>query len=398
MLARVIRCFFIILISIAILLTTLVGKLAAQSFFKHPGILVSIEQLDYVKQRITAGEEPWSSVFDVVKQDSLAKLDYQPDPWFAVNCGSYSRPNWGCSDEIKDARAAYTQALLWYYSGDKVYAENAINIINAWSYNFTGGHSGANEVLQASWAGALWPRAAEIIRHTYDGWKNKDVQQFENMLRMQYLPSVTKSIVCYHGNWLAASIEARANIAIFLEDIKLYRKAIRMWRESVPAYIYLESDGILPRQLPGCWRNKQKLIAYWQGQRTFVNGLTQETCRDLEHMAYALAGFINVAETAYIQGLDLYGEQEERFTSVMEFHTKYKNKGSIPHYICNREFKLDMKGTLEIAYNHYAVRRSNRKDLPHTWQWLSERWPAKGHFHYVWEILTHGNIGNAGID
>ena len=40
-----------------------------------------------------------------------------------------------------------------------------------------------------------------------------------------------------------------------------------------------------------------------------VNGICQETCRDLGHTQYGMASTLNAAETARIQGVDLYGAQ-----------------------------------------------------------------------------------------
>ena len=45
----------------------------------------------------------------------------------------------------------------------------------------------------------------------------------------------------------------------------------------------------------------------WHGQRDFArSGLCQETCRDLGHVQFGFATLINTAQTAYLQGLDLY--------------------------------------------------------------------------------------------
>jgi hypothetical protein len=43
-----------------------------------------------------------------------------------------------------------------------------------------------------------------------------------------------------------------------------------------------------------------------------VNGVSQETCRDFGHLSYGLASTFNVAETALIQGVDLYTPNADR--------------------------------------------------------------------------------------
>jgi hypothetical protein len=361
--------------------------------FQHPGILVGVKQLEFVKKMILEGKEPWISAFNRAKNDAFGSLDYKPKPWTKVECGSYSNPNYGCSDESNDSSAAYTQALLWYYTGNENYAKKSIEIMNAWSNTLKSGHTNSNAPLQASWVAEKWPRAAEIIRYSYSGWDKKDMKQFEVMLKKQYLPNIEAMGSCYVTNWKASGIEGRLNIAIFLEDKILYNKAIDMWRKLVPSAIYLKADGLLPIQPPGCSKDEAKLIKYWFGQTTFVDGMSQEICRDLEHTAYGLSAIINIAETTHIQGLDLYGEQAERITKAMEFHTIYQNGNMIPAWLCKGNLQKNTNGTFEIGYNHFVNRLGY--NLPETEKWLLApgRRPTKGYFPFLWETLTHADTG-----
>ncbi len=143
------------------------GKPAKPAGFLHPGIIVNRVQLDEIKKRVATSVQPQKDAFDKMKVSPLASLDYTPHPWATVECGERSSPNLGCKDEEGDAQAAYTQSLLWSITGNEVYAKNAIKIMNAWSDKLIGGHTNANAEVQASWAGSIWPRAAEIIRYTY---------------------------------------------------------------------------------------------------------------------------------------------------------------------------------------------------------------------------------------
>lgn len=125
--------------------------------------------------------------------------------------------------------------------------------------------------------------------------------------------------------------------------------------------------------------------------------MATETCRDLEHNNYGVAAIINAAETAKLQGVDLYGEQRERITKAMEFQTQYQNGKPVPPWLCDGELKyLGTNGTLDIGYNEYAVRES--MVLPQTRQFLETTRPTIGRFHYLWETLTHGLTGLASSD
>lgn len=227
------------------------GKPARPAGFVHPGILVNREQLSEIKKRVAAGMEPQKSAFDAMKASPLAALEYTPHPWATVECGSYSNPNFGCKDEEGDAQAAYTQALLWSITGNEAYAKNAIRIMDAWSSTLTGGHTNANAEVQASWAGSIWPRAAEIIRYTYKGWPEPDIVKFQNMLTTQYLPSLIHG-TCENGNKELTMSEAIVNIGVFNDNRGAFDFGVKMWRGRAPAYIYLKTDGPKPIEPVGC--------------------------------------------------------------------------------------------------------------------------------------------------
>lgn len=140
--------------------------------FRHPGGLVDRAQLDFVKARIADGTAPWKAAFDKAKASKWAVPTYAPQPLAVVQCGPYSNPNVGCSEERSDAIAAYTQALLWYFTGEPAFAQKSIEIMNAWSATLTG-HTGHNAPLQSAWASSVWPRAAEIIRYTSGRWRRR---------------------------------------------------------------------------------------------------------------------------------------------------------------------------------------------------------------------------------
>jgi hypothetical protein len=62
-----------------------------------------------------------------------AALNRAPEPRAVVECGSYSNPNRGCTDERQDAIAAYADALAWYITRDERYARKVIELMDAWS-------------------------------------------------------------------------------------------------------------------------------------------------------------------------------------------------------------------------------------------------------------------------
>lgn len=364
------------------------------SGFVHPGILVDRAMLDFVKQGIAAGKQPWKSALAKVEASSLASKSYTPHPWATVECGSYSNPDYGCTDEKHDSAAAYTQALLWYYTGDSTYRDNAIKIMNAWSSTIQA-HTNSNAPLQSAWVAEEFPRAAEIIRYTSSAWSASDVQQFADMLTNVYLPEVENGSSA-NGNWELSMIEATMNIGIFTDDHAVFDKAVKMWRARTPAYIYLTSDGSTPVPPPTGNKTGSALTKYWYNQTTLVDGLCQETCRDLGHVQYGLAAMINAAETARIQGVDLYKEQETRIVAGLEFEAKYLDGASVPSWLCGGTLNSVSPDPMwEIAYNAYATTMG--ASLPETQQLVQRIRPTGQTHHMAWETLTHGDIGGVGL-
>ena len=359
--------------------------------FVHPGILVNQAMLDFVKAEIAAGVEPWKSALAKAQASRFGQLSYTPHPRAAVDCGSGSLPDNGCSDEKNDALGAYTHALLWAYTGNEANAKKAIGIMNAWSAALTE-HTNSNAPLQSAWAAEVFPRAAEIIRYTYIGWPSDEVNRFGKLLNDVYLPQVVHGSAS-NGNWETSMIEATLNIGVFNDDSASFEQGLKMWRERTPAYIYISKDGATPVAPPRGNKTGLALTKYWYGQSIMLDGLGQETCRDLRHLQYGLAGIINSAETAHLQGVDLYGEEAERLQAGLEFHAKYLNGAAAPATLCGGTLTDDDANPMwEIALNHFVTRRGVA--LPETQKLALKLRPTGTDHHTAWETLTHAAVGD----
>lgn len=375
----------------------------AVSPFMHPGIKVNVHYMSTFVGR-NLDKEPWKSAFEKVVNDYLSRgsKNWQPKPRHQVECGAYSNPDLGCTDETRDAQAAYGQALLWIITGDRDYAATSIRILDAWSANLTQGHVGENARLQASWAGSVFTCAAEILAHTDAGWSSQGQQAFKTMLKTQFQPIIEKLFYgegwlrdIWASNWRATGIEALYYIAIHTDDLALAARSLQFWKDHLVAQIYLETDGPVPRLLPNWSRQptEEEFKVAWGRPWRFIDGLNIETCRDFAHTAYGLASTINVAETALMHGIDLYQDTEtqaeQRLTKAMELHCGYENIALMPDLSTQYSgFKLSAQWTFEIAYTHYAVRLG--RHLPQTRAFIARHRPAQGDFHYMWETLTHG--------
>jgi hypothetical protein len=377
--------------------------------FHHPGILATAQQLDFVKTKIAGGAEPWSAAFKTVQASPLGQLSYKATPFASVDCGrSSNNPRNGCKEEQTDVQAAYTHALIWYFTRNEAHAQKAIEIMDAWSAVLKT-HTASNAPPQSGWTGAVFPRAAEIIRHTYGKWPADRVARFATMLKTAYLPITLKGArdpfgskqLVPNGNWEAVMIEASVGIAVFTDDRVAFDRAIAMWRERLPSYMYMKSDGALPVSPPlqpnATPYTAEQIHEYWGGQTEFnADGMGQEMCRDAHHLEYGYAAMANVAETARIQGIDLYGPQKQRIVAAYEFATQFLAGDPIPSWLCGG--KLDLKGAIhnwEIGYNHFANRLGI--PMPNTKRYIAKIRPTDANHHMIWETLTHAEVGGAGL-
>lgn len=362
---------------------------AAPAAFVHPGVTVSKGQLDFARGKVLAGAQPWKGAHDQMMASRYADLNRTPKPRATVECGSYSNPDHGCTDEREDAIAAYTDALAWYVTRDARYAQKAIQLMDAWSATITS-HTNSNAPLQTGWAGSSWPRAAEIIKYTYTGsWANSG--RFATMLRNVYLPVVIKGSNS-NGNWELSMTEAAVGISVFLEDKASYDTAMAKFRTRTAAYVYLASDGSVPKTVPSQHLDTTaKIVSYWQGQSTFVTGLTQETCRDFTHTGYGISAISHVAETSRIQGQDLYGtDVGERLRQALGLQSKYQLGTAVPSWLCGGSLKLGLGPVTEVGYtalhNRLGIAMTNTQTLTR-----NNRPAGSNNLFVAWETLTHGD-------
>ena len=202
---------------------------------------------------------------------STPSLTRTPQPRATVECGSYSNPNYGCTDEREDAIAAYTDALAWYVTRDEPVRQEGHR--SSWTpgRRVIKDHTNSNAPLQTGWAGSSWPRAAEIIKYTYTAsWPNSG--RFATMLRNVYLPEVINGSNS-NGNWELSMMEAAIGISVFLED----KDRLRQGDGEVPRPRAAPTStwpptATLPKTVPARTSTPAaKIVSYWQGQSTFVD-------------------------------------------------------------------------------------------------------------------------------
>jgi len=163
--------------------------------FIHPGLYNSqVELAEIYRQVHLSGSNPIKDALLAVlnakassaanKNIPYASLNWKPDPVKIVWAKSKDKMRM-----FDDGRAVYTHALLWAATGNKLHADKAIEILNAWSAIFEDVKTKNGDIynsLLSSWSANHWVAGAEIIRHykhcgKLAGWKDVEIRRFEKM-------------------------------------------------------------------------------------------------------------------------------------------------------------------------------------------------------------------------
>jgi hypothetical protein len=370
----------------ALLLAPLTALHASSAItFVHPGALNSRTDLDFVKAKIEAGEQPWKGECERMKSSSYATRG----PHGLTNINSNS------NDAIisrEDAIAAYTQALLWYFTQDETYARRTIAILKSWK-NLQGFTAGSDQDrLQAGWIGAVLAPAAEIMR-LYPGWTGIEIGELQAMFTRAFYPQL-KTASSWNGNVDLTQIDAMIAISVFNEDESLFNEGLARLKIRSPAYFYLASDGLRPHPIAGDGGNLNK---FWSNPLKWIDGLTQETCRDNgHHSQFALGSALHAAEVAWHQGVDVYSENQNRYTAAMELLATQLLSGSMQGVCTNDTATADRYDTWEVGYHHYHNRAG--VEMPSTRKLIMEQirpQASRTDWNLNYETLTHADLPSA---
>jgi hypothetical protein len=355
----------------------LAGSASAAMTWVHPGALDSKAELDFVKAKIAAGAEPWTSQLAKMKDADGGLLKVA-----TPEVNMLSQANEALSRD--DARRAYGNALDWYYTGDVAAANRAIAILNAWTVLQSINYGSDQSKLEAGWVGSLFGPAAEIMLG-YSGWQAADIEKVRAMFKRAFYP-VLNTASTWNGNVDLHQISAMMAIAVFNEDETEFNLAVTRLAARMPRYFYLTTDAT-PTQ------------DSWFSPAQWLNGLTQETCRDNNHHSqFGMSGAFGAMETAWHQGVDLYSTYQTRMVAVEELMALQSFSGSMQGACSNNAASADVYATWEIGYNHLH----NRKGIamPNTKAMIEGKVRSVnsngGSWSIFYETLTHAEVGGSG--
>jgi hypothetical protein len=140
---------------------------------------------------------------------------------------------------------------------------------------------------------------------------------------------------------------------------------MKLFQQTVPSIIYLESDGDLPHAARGQSSSASALKSRWFGQQSWGNpgqsGQIQETCRDLTHTGYSISSISHILETTRIQGLDQYsGDLSTRLRFSLGFHALFEEGVKPPSWLCqDKGLTRDLSSVMEIGFSAMNYRLGN---------------------------------------
>jgi parallel beta-helix repeat protein len=309
-------------------------NLSAAQQFKHPGIHQTQADLDFMKQQVLKGEQPWKNAFDSLKANT--DLNFVVKAHAHVLRGSYGRPNIGGDDLSKGSKLAYSCALLWYLTGEKEYAIKAIEILNSWSATLWDFDYNDAKLL-AAWTGHQLCNAAEILRFSDSGWQKSDQEQFTHMLMTVYYPLIRYYFPKANGNWDGAIIHSILAIAVYTDNREMFDNGINH-------FLYGPVNGSIFKYI-------------------WPSGQCQETTRDQAHVQLGLGEFAGAAQVAWTQDVDLFSIAGNRIALGFEYTAGFLIGEKPQSYGTISERAKTIRDDYEYVYQHYT---SQGVDVPFT--------------------------------
>ncbi len=366
----------------------LAGALVALAFlpvahagFKHPGCLSTEADLIRMKEKVAAGEEPWKSSWDKLVKNTDNFVNNGPGVQSPIKAGG------GGENYIRLARdcaKVYQLALRYHGSGEKKFADKAVEILNAWASKHKEWAGDSNVGLRAAIYGYQFACAAELLRD-YRGWQRSDFRAFQRYMLEQFY-RINKDFLIrrngtvpthYWANWVHAAQASMISIGVLCDDRKIFDEAID--------YFYNGAGN----------ENIEHAVHF-----VHPNGLGQwqEAGRDQGHtlMGPQLLGV--TCEIAWNQGVDLYGAKNNRFLTGVEYISKYNLAHDVPwvtydyvhghpgkekHWIQSTVSSHGRGMTRpgwDLIYNHYVNRRG--LSAPWTRRFAEKTRPEGGGFNY----------------
>lgn len=281
------RFFFFIL-----LLTVFTLSIGAQRTFNHPGSILTKVDLERIKQHVNQKDDPWITSWRKLQTSSYGNCTRTANPSTEIGGSDGNRQR-----ADADATTALIEAIEWHVTGQKKFADHAVKLLSAWGNKV---ETAKAELFQ--FPSVTMSMAAEMLRSEdgtfYEGWAEADRDNFLAMVRNILYPACkSQAETNPMTSWSAPAMAAVLSAGILLDDEAIYEEGLSYFRTpSIPGSVY-------------------NSIA--------AGGQLKEMGRDNVHAMLTLGAQAQMAQMAWCQGDDLFGEGDNRLLCGFEYWCTY---------------------------------------------------------------------------
>lgn len=330
--------------------------------FVHPGIIHTSWDIKLMQKCVSEKKHPGYECYLKLSSDKYSQYNYRVRGPFTV----ISRRDKGRPYE-EDFNAAFQNSIMYVVTGEKAHAEKASEILKLYASTLKLiDYADKTRPLLAGIMGLKFVYAAEMMRYTYpQGMSDNEFKKVCEMFKKVFVPVLEEFYITKpytNGNWGASVNMAYITIAVLLDDMKMYKKALDF-------YVGGNDNG--------------NILNYIDGE----TGQCQETGRDQQHVQLGLECLAKTCEIAYKQGTDLYGVYNNRLAIGYEYTSQYNLGYDVPYKVwkditgkycrwseVSAVTKKENNGVdtrrgvfrpiYEMVYNHYVNRKG--LDMPFT--------------------------------
>jgi hypothetical protein len=314
--------------------------------FAHPGLLHTQADLDRIAAKVEAGAQPYLAGWQRLTANGHAQSGWKAKPQATVYRGAGTPQNFVTL--YNDVHAAYQNALRWRLTGDRAHGDAARDILNAWSGTLTKVTGSADRFLAVGIQGYQFANAAELMR----GYPGFDLDRFKAMMLRVFYPPCDSFlrdhngayITNYYASWDLLALCAVFAIGVLCDDRAKVDQAVGYYRNGA-------GNGSLKHAIP---------YLHPGGLAQF-----QESGRDQGHTTLAVGLMGTLCEMAWNQGIDLYGEDDNRFLKGAEYVAKYNLGEDVP--FTRLTFQQGAPGVWSRTVNDTRPSADGRGDLRPIW-------------------------------
>ena len=325
--------------------------------FRHPGGLHTNADFERIKAQLAAGNEKVTKAYNILKNAEFAQPTCATWPVETIIRGGGSGQNY--INAARGATIAYQNALRWKIEGNEACAKHAVDVLMAWANTCKGIGGDTNFALAGGLYGYEFAQAAELMRD-YEGWKAKDFETFKRWMLDLWYPTIMRfqrsrndtwrnwRYDANHGgqrpghywsNWGLCNTLALMSVGILCDDVFIYNQAM--------SYYKYDQAELAKANYPWPWAPENtETDKYNGGLNEYIDNLVpnvaeyagetgaygkvgqmQETGRDQGHAQMSAGLAVDICQTAWNQGDDLYSYHDNRIAAGLEFQAAYNFDG-----------------------------------------------------------------------